>query len=90
MRQRNSNDPTGSDEEHVGILEFSTEQATENVNIEEREVPPTRKNSSASVSGTHSFCCYIDDYTHLQMHKVNYLDYKTMPTKLILKKKLYP
>lgn len=74
MRQRNSNDPTGSDEEHVGILEFSTEQATENVNIEEREVPPTRKNSAASVSGTHSFCYYIHDYMHVKMLKINYIN----------------
>ncbi|XP_062575630.1 potassium voltage-gated channel subfamily H member 7-like isoform X2 [Saccostrea cucullata] len=51
IRHRNSNDPTGSDEEHVGILEFSTEQATEGVDIEEKDVTHKRKNSTASVSG---------------------------------------
>ena len=54
LRQRAGNDPGGSDEEHVGILEFSTEQATEDVDIEESDVTQTRKNSSASVSGTNT------------------------------------
>lgn len=50
-RQRINTDTTGNDEEHVGILEFSTEQATEDVDIEEYDVTETRKNSAASVSG---------------------------------------